>query len=149
MARSLEEKLRTHTHTRDGEETFYSTYARIKSVRSLHSLTFVVLFSAPLPFMVQWVNCRHLKLLILRMLFICFRFCLLCSKPESVEDCLRGKKHHNAFHYSRNLEMASCTVGIHLEDPIRRVFGFQSGDGFILMKTKHPVHIRVFFYGGH
>ena len=30
-----------------------------------------------------WVNCHHFGLLILRMRFVCFRFCLLCSKLES------------------------------------------------------------------
>ena len=32
---------------------------------------------------VRWVNDRHFKLLISRMCFICFGFCLLWSKPEA------------------------------------------------------------------
>ena len=43
------------------------------------------------------------------MLFICFRFCLLCRKLKSVGHCLRGKLHHDAIHAFQNLETIGCT----------------------------------------
>ena len=45
--------------------------------------------------------------------FVCFRFCLLCSKQESEWHCLRGKQYNDVIHSFRNLEMACCTVGIY------------------------------------
>ena len=38
------------------------------------------------------------------MRFICFGFCLLCAKLESVEYCLWGKQHYDAVHFSWNLK---------------------------------------------
>ena len=58
----------------------------------------------------RWVNCCHFKLMILLMYFICFRFCLLCSKLDSVEQCLWRKQHHDAIHSSRNLKTACCAA---------------------------------------
>ena len=40
--------------------------------------------------------------------FVCFRFCLLCSKVKSVEHCLR-KLHQDVIHSSRNLETVCCS----------------------------------------
>ena len=40
--------------------------------------------SANLIYRVQWVNCYHSKLSIMNMHFVCFKFCLLCSKLESL-----------------------------------------------------------------
>ena len=42
--------------------------------------------------------------------FNCFRFCLLCSKLESVGHCLWGKQHHDAIHTLQKC----CTVAIQL-----------------------------------
>ena len=61
------------------------------------------------PDRVRWANYHHFRLLISRMCVVCFRFCLLCSKLESVEHCLCGKQNHDAVHSSRNLETACCT----------------------------------------
>ena len=86
--------------------------------------------------------------IIFHMHFICFRFCLMCSKLNSIGVCLWGKQHHNAIYFTRNLEIAWCTVRhscskLQYED--FRVFGCQSKGRFIFMfmKTKHPVHIMV------
>ena len=89
------------------------------------------------------------KLLISCMLFIHFRFCLLCIKLESVRHCLWGKQHHDTIHFSRNLETACCTA---YHSPLKHqyedlvVFGYQCEDKFIfiLMKTKHLVSLMVF-----
>ena len=90
-----------------------------------------------------WLNCHHCKLLISRMRFVCFRFCLLCSKVESVE------RYYDAIHSSRNLETTCCT-NCHScwkrQSEDFPVFGYQSKDRFIylLMKTKYSGHIMVF-----
>ena len=68
---------------------------------------------------------------------------------ESVGQCLRGKQYQNAIHFSKNLLTAYCTA-YHSHWKIQnedfRMFGCQSEDRFIflIMKTKHSVHIMVF-----
>ena len=78
--------------------------------------------------------------------FICFRFCLLCCKLDSVGHYVCGKQHYDAIPFSRNLEMACCTTShscwkCQYKD--FRVLGCQSEDRFIFIKTKHPIHIIV------
>ena len=94
---------------------------------------------------VQCVNCRHSKLSILCMHFICFRFCLLYNKLESVEHYLWGKQHHNAIHSFSNLEMACCAAWHSSQWPQYKnfkVLGCQSEYRFTftLMKTPSPQH---------
>ena len=56
--------------------------------------------------------------------FLCSRFCLLCSKQESVEFSLWGKhQDHENIHTSRNLKIVYCISCYSLEALIRR---FQS-----------------------
>ena len=56
------------------------------------------------------VNWHYLKIFFLCMCSVCFRFCLLHSKLESLWHCLWEKQGHNAIHSSRNLEMSCCTT---------------------------------------
>ena len=51
---------------------------RLLSPTDAHTQTYIYIYI----YMVLWTNCHRFKLLILRMHFICFRFCLLCSKRE-------------------------------------------------------------------
>ena len=60
--------------------------------------------------MMEWVN-HHQKSLILHMYFLCFRFCLLFCKLETVVHGLWDKQH--AIHFFRNLKTAYCKVTIH------------------------------------
>ena len=53
---------------------------------------------------VQWVNCCQFELLIPCMHLVCFRFCLLCNKPESVRHCLWRNQHHDTIHSTRYLK---------------------------------------------
>ena len=71
------------------------------------------------------------------MCFLCFRFCLLCSKLKSVGHYLWGKQNHDAIHSSRNLETACCTVwqsGWKCQHKDFRVFQCQSVDRAVDLK---------------
>ena len=70
------------------------------------------------------------KLLISCMHFVCFRFCPLCSKLESVGQYLWGVKHYDTIHSSINLETACYTACIHIrrfESIWLSVWGLYSG----------------------
>ena len=49
---------------------------------------------------------HHIQLSISHTRFACFRFCLLCSKLESVENFLYRKLYHDAVHSFQRLEKA-------------------------------------------
>ena len=55
---------------------------------------------------------HHIQLIILGMHLICFKFCLLCTKLESVGCCLWGKQNHNAIQFSRNLKLVQLDTHI-------------------------------------
>ena len=64
---------------------------------------------------------------------VCFWFCLLHSKLESVGHCLWGKQHHDEIHSTRFLEMAYYTAGIHSRISNMTMFGRQleeTAEGF-------------------
>ena len=72
-------------------------------------------------------------------------FVYCAAKLESVGNC----EESSIMILSRNLETACCISRHSLQNlqyEVFRVFGCQSEDKFIfiLMKTKHPVHIRAF-----
>ena len=94
---------------------------------------------------VQGVNCCHLKSLISCMCFVCFRFCQLFSNLESFGHYLWGKQDHDAIYSSRNLKMICCTAWHSCQKLQYEDFSMircQSEDRFILMKTKHLVHLK-------
>ena len=95
----------------------------------------------------RWVKCCHFKLSILHKHLISFRFCLLCSKQESVGYSHWGKQHRDAIHASRNLETTYCAAR-HSRQKLQyknwRVSWNQSEDSFILIKSKHRVHFMMF-----
>ena len=100
-------------------------------------------------YIMRWVYCRHIKLLISRMHAICFKFCLLYSKLKSVGHDLWGKQHHYAIYSCRNSETACCTAWYSrrkLHYVYFIVFRCQCEDRFIFIqgKTKHPVDIIIF-----
>ena len=108
----------------------------------------IKIFYFPSLYEVLWVNYQHYILLVSCICFVCFGFCLLFSKRESVNQCLWGKQHFDAFHTFRNLETICCTfehfARKHQQEGFR-MFGSQSKDRLIfIQKTKHAGHVIVF-----
>ena len=58
----------------------------------------------------QWVNNNQFRPLNSWVYFTCFRFCLLCSKLESIKHCQFRKQHNDYIHSTRNSKKTYCST---------------------------------------
>ena len=120
---------------REREYTLAHTFAFIYCIHS-HIFIYMYWIQSHILYIYKerWVNCYHLKLLILCMNFVCVRFCLLSSKLESVRQCRKQDQdtiYQDTIYSSRNLK-TTCCIAWHShwkhQSKDFKVFGGQSED---------------------